>query len=54
MSDLEHGEGFGEFVTLVASGDKWGGPKNGKLDDKAHPPIHTEKGARKKEMDANN
>jgi DNA topoisomerase-3 len=28
----------------------WGGPKNGKQDDKAHPPIHPVKGARKEDM----
>ena len=53
MSALEQGEGFGEFASRVASGEMWGGPKNGKLDDKAHPPIHPVKGARKEEMDAN-
>ena len=37
----------------MASGEMWGGPKNGKLDDKAHPPIHPVKGARKEEMDSN-
>lgn len=25
----------------------WGGPKNGKQDDKAHPPIHPVKGMRR-------
>ena len=25
---------------MILSEDLWGGPKNGKQDDKAHPPIH--------------
>ena len=53
VSALEQGEGFGDFAQRVASGEMWGGPKNGKLDDKAHPPIHPVKGARKEEMDSN-
>ena len=28
----------------------WGGPKNGKQDDKAHPPIHPVKYAAKEDM----
>ena len=28
----------------------WGGPKNGKQDDKSHPPIHPVKLARKEEL----
>ena len=28
----------------------WGGPKNGKLDDKAHPPIHPVKNANRAEL----
>ena len=28
----------------------WGGPKNGKQDDKAHPPIHPVKFASKQEL----
>ncbi len=28
----------------------WGGPKNGKQDDKAHPPIHPVKHAAKEDM----
>jgi DNA topoisomerase-3 len=41
---------YGEFARKVASGEMWGGPKNGKLDDKAHPPIHPVKNARKEEL----
>ena len=40
VSSLESSPDFGTFASKVASGDMWGGPKNGKLDDKAHPPIH--------------
>lgn len=28
----------------------WGGPKNGKLDDKAHPPIHPVKNGERSEF----
>ena len=28
----------------------WGGPKNGNLDDKAHPPIHPVKNATRNEL----
>ena len=31
---------FGEFAEKINSGEMWGGPHNGKSDDKAHPPIH--------------
>jgi DNA topoisomerase-3 len=41
---------YGDFARKVGSGEMWGGPKNGKLDDKAHPPIHPVKNARKEEL----
>ena len=50
VNALEGGEGFGDFARRVASGEMWNGPKNGKQDDKAHPPIHPVKGARKEDM----
>lgn len=50
VEELKNGEGFGEFAERVASGDMWGGPKNGKQDDKAHPPIHPVKHANKSDL----
>lgn len=50
VSSLEGNNEFGEFASKVASGDLWGGPKNGKLDDKAHPPIHPVKNARREDL----
>lgn len=46
VSSLEQSESYGAFAKRIASGELWGGPKNGKLDDKAHPPIHPVKNAR--------
>jgi DNA topoisomerase-3 len=39
VNELEKSEVFGDFASKVASGQMWGGPKNGKQDDKAHPPA---------------
>jgi DNA topoisomerase III len=50
VEELRHGNGYGEFADRVASGEMWGGPKNGKQDDKAHPPIHPVKHAAKEDM----
>jgi DNA topoisomerase-3 len=50
VEELKNGEGFGEFAERVASGEMWGGPKNGKQDDKAHPPIHPVKHANKADL----
>ncbi len=36
----------------MSSGSLWGGPKNGKQDDKAHPPIHPVKVAQRQELSA--
>ncbi|CDW85516.1 dna topoisomerase [Stylonychia lemnae] len=50
VNELSKNDSFGEFANRVASGSMWGGPKNGKLDDKAHPPIHPVKNANKSEL----
>ena len=50
VGELKKNEHFSEFANKVASGDMWGGPKNGKQDDKAHPPIHPVKNAAKEDM----
>ena len=43
-------EDFGAFAQRVYSGELYGGPRNGKKDDKAHPPIHPVKLARRHEL----
>lgn len=50
VSSLEHNTDFGDFAKRVASGEQWSGPKNGKLDDKAHPPIHPVKNVNRNEL----
>lgn len=51
VSELEQSDQpFGEFAKKVGDGSMWGGPKNGKQDDKSHPPIHPVKLARKEEL----
>jgi DNA topoisomerase-3 len=40
VNSLKNSEQYGAFAAQVASGEMWQGPRNGKLDDKAHPPIH--------------
>ena len=50
VSSLEQSAEYGEFARRVGSGELWGGPKNGKLDDKAHPPIHPVKNAKKEDL----
>jgi len=47
VDQLRHNQEFGDFADRVAAGTLWGGPKNGKQDDKAHPPIHPVKNANK-------
>jgi DNA topoisomerase-3 len=37
---LKGSEAFGFFAEKLLSGDMWRGPRNGKHDDKSHPPIH--------------
>lgn len=36
---------FGDFAEQLVDGNMWQGPRNGHLDDKAHPPIHPVKSA---------
>ena len=36
---------YGPFAQRVANKEMWAGPKKGKHDDKAHPPIHPVKNA---------
>lgn len=39
-SKLQGSDSFGDFTKRLISGEMWSGPRNGDLDDKAHPPIH--------------
>ncbi|CAI2385443.1 unnamed protein product [Moneuplotes crassus] len=39
QEQMKHPE-YSEFAEKINSGELWGGPVKGKLDDKAHPPIH--------------
>jgi DNA topoisomerase III len=50
VNELVKSREFGDYANRVASGEMWGGPKNGKQDDKAHPPIHPVKHAAKEDM----
>ena len=50
VNELTRNDTFGEFAQKVASGAMWGGPKNGKQDDKAHPPIHPVKNANRADL----
>jgi len=50
VSSLESNQDFGSFAKKVSNGEMWGGPENGKLDDKAHPPIHPVKNVNKAEL----
>ena len=45
MNELSKNDVFGAFAAKVSDGTMWNGPKNGKQDDKAHPPIHPVKHA---------
>jgi DNA topoisomerase-3 len=45
VNSLSNNEEYGDFARRVAQGEMWSGPRNGKLDDKAHPPIHPVKNA---------
>ena len=45
VTELGKNNTFGEYAEAVASGEKYGGPRNGNKDDKAHPPIHPVKNA---------
>ena len=47
VQKLTANEDFGDFASKVASREQWAGAKNGKHDDKAHPPIHPVKNANK-------
>ena len=50
MQELGKSEAFGQFAQKVEAGQMWGGPKNGKQDDKAHPPIHPVKYASQRDL----
>jgi len=41
---------WGDFAMKITDGHMWSGPRNGKSDDKAHPPIHPVKGGTKNDM----
>ena len=45
MDRLQHNTEFGNYAGRVANKELWAGPKKGKEDDKAHPPIHPVKNA---------
>ena len=47
VQKLTENQEFGAFAQKVASREQWSGPKKGKHDDKAHPPIHPVKNANK-------
>lgn len=44
-------EPFSEHAQAICSGQQWGGPRNGNKDDKAHPPIHPVKAAKRQTLD---
>jgi DNA topoisomerase III len=50
ISSFEKCQEFGPFAKRVASGEMWSGPRNGKQDDKSHPPIHPVKSVKKEEL----
>ena len=50
VGKLTANENFGEFAKKVENKELWGGAKKGKHDDKAHPPIHPVKNARREEL----
>jgi DNA topoisomerase-3 len=51
VKELEKSQdGFGEFATKVCSGEMYMRPRNGKSDDKAHPPIHPVKIGNKNDL----
>ena len=50
VQKLTANENFGEFAEKVANKEQWAGAKNGKHDDKAHPPIHPVKNANKNQL----
>ena len=45
VDKLKANENFGPYAERVANRELWAGPKAGKHDDKAHPPIHPVKNA---------
>lgn len=50
INSLQTNSDFGEFARRVGSGEMWSGPRNGRLDDKAHPPIHPVKNANRDQL----
>lgn len=40
IGNLTGSNDFGNFAQRLENGEQWRGPRNGRLDDKAHPPIH--------------
>ncbi len=53
VQEMAKSNDFGEFAGKIMTGEMWGGPKNGKQDDKAHPPIHPVKIIQKDELHGN-
>jgi len=50
VEEMQKSDEFGGFAERVVTGEMWAGPRNGKSDDKAHPPIHPVKIAYKNDL----
>ena len=53
VSSLAHNSEFGDYAGRVQSREQWAGPKQGRHDDKAHPPIHPVKNAERAQLAPN-
>lgn len=51
VEELKSNKDFGSYAARVASGELWAGPRDGKLDDKSHPPIHPVRNADPDQLD---
>lgn len=50
VQKMEANNDFGAFASRISSGEMWQGPRNGNLDDHAHPPIHPVKMANQQQL----
>ena len=50
VSSLAQNSDFGDYARRVQNKELWVGPKQGKHDDKAHPPIHPVKNADRSQL----
>lgn len=50
VANLKSNKEFGGYAARILSKELWAGPRNGKHDDKAHPPIHPVKNAVKAKL----